>query len=1290
MSGPKITVCIRGPKHLPEGTQATSCFGDGEGGSSITSLPPCLGGGFSFEGAWGANEGAYVFQVSYPGYASAPVDGSTCSTAQNGCSGSFAAFLFPNDEPPDLRCSVPPGTPPAANAPPTSGGKPVNFITGNVWFDQTDVSMPGHGPGLHFTRSYNSALARRNVGGVFGRGWYHPFEQKLTFPEAARIKLRTGDGSPIWFEDTDSNGTFVGMLPRLESSWFTVAGGMYTRHFKGGGTETYDATGKFLSRTDASGNAVSLQYDSAGRLGTITESGGRALTLTYDAAGRIGTLAGPAGAIASYVYDALGRLQTVAYPDGTGFTFSYDSSGQIALVADASGGVVERHAYDGLGRGITSELADGVEKLTFYYMTGATLVLDGNGNVTEYEWTNLLGVTPRVTRITGPGCAGCSGGSPGRMGSWQYDEFGRIISHTDGLGKTWNFTYDGDGDLVGETDPLNNTTAYTHDSEGRVLTVTRPDGGITTYTHGSAGPLTVTEKVTTTQNRTTTLAYNTSGKLETITDPRSKVTTLAYNTNGDLTTATDPLSHATTFGYDTMGRRTTVTDALSNTTTTTYDARGRVTRVTNPDTTYTEFTYDTAGRRESMIDPLRRTTRYVYDDYGRLQTVTDPIGGTTTYGYDPMSSLTSLTDANGNRTAFAYDIYYRVSAVTYPGGAQETFTYDLGGHLNTKKDRKGTVTTYSYDVLGRLSGKTYSDTTPAVSYTYDVVGRLRTAANGTDTLTWTYDLSGQLLTEQSSKNSSTVSYTYDVGGNRLTVGLDGTLFVTYAYDDDARLTTITRGTNAFTFGYDNANRRTSLGYPNGVNTSYAYDTLSRLTSLSAVAAGPTTITSFAYTYDAAGNRLTKAQPDFTETYTYDPLYRLNDVARTGTLTGEWHYRYDPVGNRLSTQVNSAATTSSFNEKNQLLSATGGGPLRVRGILDEPGTAKVNGVPASMVSGNAFEATIQATTGTNTFSVEATDYSGNVTTKNYSVTATGSGATYTYDANGNLTQKVEGTTTWTYEWNAENQLTRVLQNAAEVARFKFDPQGRRVERVAGGVTTLWAYDDEDILRETVGASTTKYLHGPGIDEPLASEDGAGVLSHIHADGLGSIVRTTNGAGAVVGSRQYDSYGNIEVGAVDGYAFTGREWDAAANLAYYRARYYDPKIGRFISEDPIGFDGGDVNFYAYVLNNPVNLVDPTGEVWNFSQKFRDIVRPLIMAVKLLTGQPIQGPPPGMDQMGQPKFPTTQVKPTKPPVSGPPPGGGSTVIIMITPCLVAPSSYWINPDTGQCELRPVCNGA
>jgi RHS repeat-associated protein len=245
----------------------------------------------------------------------------------------------------------------------------------------------------------------------------------------------------------------------------------------------------------------------------------------------------------------------------------------------------------------------------------------------------------------------------------------------------------------------------------------------------------------------------------------------------------------------------------------------------------------------------------------------------------------------------------------------------------------------------------------------------------------------------------------------------------------------------------------------------------------------------------------------------------------------------------------------------------------------------------MLSGNVFEANLQMVAGNNTVSVEATDVSGNLTTKNYQVNVSGSGATYSYDPNGNLVEKVEGADTWAYEWNAENQLTRVTKNSIEQARFKYDPLGRRVEKVAGSTIITTTYDAEDPFREANGLSTVTYVQGEGTDEPLAVDDGA-ALSYFHADGLRSVGKTTSTAGGVTLTRRYDAWGNLELGGTaGGSAFTGREHDPETGLAYYRARYYDPRTGRFMSADPLGFLA-DINFYRYVFNQPTLLGDPSG--------------------------------------------------------------------------------------------------
>ncbi len=140
-----------------------------------------------------------------------------------------------------------------------------------------------------------------------------------------------------------------------------------------------------------------------------------------------------------------------------------------------------------------------------------------------------------------------------------------------------------------------------------------------------------------------------------------------------------------------------------------------------------------------------------------------------------------------------------------------------------------------------------------------------------------------------------------------------------------------------------------------------------------------------------------------------------------------------------------------------------------------------------------------------------------------------------------------------------------------------------------MTTSYTYDGNSILREVRGTTTLRYVQGRRVDEPLAVDDSS-ALTYYHADGLGSVVKTTNAAGTVTLTRQYDAWGSLESGATEpGVAFTGREWDPETGLYYYRARYYDSRVGVFVSEDPARSPG---NLYSYVYDRPTVLVDPSG--------------------------------------------------------------------------------------------------
>jgi RHS repeat-associated protein len=210
----------------------------------------------------------------------------------------------------------------------------------------------------------------------------------------------------------------------------------------------------------------------------------------------------------------------------------------------------------------------------------------------------------------------------------------------------------------------------------------------------------------------------------------------------------------------------------------------------------------------------------------------------------------------------------------------------------------------------------------------------------------------------------------------------------------------------------------------------------------------------------------------------------------------------------------------------------------------------------------------------------------------------SAATYTYDNNGNTISKTTTAGTTSYTWDFENRLASVtLPGTGGTVNFKYDPIGRRIEKVAPtSGTTIYAYDGDSVTEElgAGGNLLAYYTQGAGIDEPLGIAESGGTY-YYHADGLGSITSLTSGAGQLANSYVYDSFGNLTASTgtiTNPFQYTGRELDSETGLYYYRARYYDPPGGRFISEDPSRFLTG-INFYEYVRNSPATLADPSGE-------------------------------------------------------------------------------------------------
>ncbi|HWO00299.1 MAG TPA: RHS repeat-associated core domain-containing protein, partial [Blastocatellia bacterium] len=195
----------------------------------------------------------------------------------------------------------------------------------------------------------------------------------------------------------------------------------------------------------------------------------------------------------------------------------------------------------------------------------------------------------------------------------------------------------------------------------------------------------------------------------------------------------------------------------------------------------------------------------------------------------------------------------------------------------------------------------------------------------------------------------------------------------------------------------------------------------------------------------------------------------------------------------------------------------------------------------------------------------------------------------FDAKGQLVSKTESAAATGYQWDARGRLTRVT--GGQNIDYGYDGLGRLASRSVGGLTTNFLYSGSEIVLDKASdGSSIDYLAGLGVDEKLR-QSGAGDPLYFVQDHLLSVAALTDATGSVVERNQYEPFGNTATSGLTRYGFTGRERDSATGLMYFRARWYDPQQGRFITQDPIGFAGG-ANLYAYSANDPINLSDPFG--------------------------------------------------------------------------------------------------
>lgn len=801
-------------------------------------------------------------------------------------------------------------------------------------------------------------------------------------------------------------------------------------------------------------------------------------------------------------------------------------------------------------------------------------IRDRYGNETRLTWsqTNVWGAGyGNLIRITS---------SNGRWIEFTYDSaspVNHVVQAKDHIGRVVGYSYDVNGNLSTVTDPEGSTTTYTWDTSNRLTSITNARG-ITSLTNQYDTSNRVVHQTLADPSATYGFAYTTdaNGNITRtdVTDPRGHVERLMFNASHYLTSDTE--AYGTSLVRTTTVQRqagtdliTAVVDPLNRRTELTYDGDGHILTQTRLAGTAgavtTTFTYEPIFfQLASVTDPMNHTWTTNYDSAGRLIGNTDPLNHQTNTTLAASGSVTQITDPLQHSWQFGYTNGDLTSTTDPLGNVRSQFV-DQAGRVISSTDPLGHVLRTAYDKVDRVTSVT-DQMGGVTSFTYDANSNLTSVSDAlTHTTTYTYDNSDRLET-RTDPRSHTASYAYDLADNISQVTDRGGQITAYTYDALDRLTQVVfNDQSTISYTYDLGDRITQISDSINGTIARGYDDLDRLIQESSARG------TVDYSYDADGRRVSMTiDGQNAITYSYDDADRLTSITK-GSATAS--FAYDAASRRTSTTYPSGIVAAySYDDANRLAGITFTNGQTTIGDLTYAYDATGNrtavggswartGLPTALANGSYDVANRIVSWG---------------------------GISSSYDVNGNLTN--DGTNQYT--WNARGQLASVSGGTSTT--FAYDALGRRRSKTVGTTTTDFLHDGPNVAQESSGGTpVASFLAGPRIDEILTRTDAGGTASLL-ADGLGSTVALAAANGTIQTAYTYEPFGRATVAGSAGsnsVTFTGREADLA-DLMFYRARFYNPQFGRFLSEDPIEFSSGTVNLYEYAFDNPTGYTDPLG--------------------------------------------------------------------------------------------------
>ena len=621
--------------------------------------------------------------------------------------------------------------------------------------------------------------------------------------------------------------------------------------------------GELILETDPAGDSNSTTYDANGRPLTLTDASGNVTAYGYHSAtGLVASTTNPDGGRATYSYSSSTAggftffdLTGITYPDGTTESFQYDTNGNVLSRIDRNGKQYSA-TYNSHGQMLT--LTDPLGATTTW-----TYTQDGTSAPATVKQPDTSVITLAV------------------------DALKRLVGAQNADSTAQSFTWDANDRLLSATDENGNVTRYTWDANGLRSSVTAADGGQTKLTYTGTDKLAT---ATDAAGRTATLSYDSVDRSSKTTLGDGSSTQVTYDAAGNISTIVDAVGKSWKRSWSKTGFLTSAVSPVGPGINLTLDSMNRAVSSQTTGGKQNAFAYDRMSRLTAITDSLQHQFVYSYDKNGLMTGVTAPGGLSTKITRDAAGRITSVADPAGNAWTNTFDGSGRILSTTDPLGRTKSFARDGRGRVSQITMPLGTVSV-ALDGVGNLKHLVYSDSN-TFDYDWDAVGRL-TFGSG---LSFQYDASGAL------KNTNGISVVHDAANRVSQVGLAAGKSVSYSYDPRGLVTQVSDWLGgSTTMRYDDNGRLTAIVRPNGVTTSFTYDADSDLASITETAGS--TLSSIALTRDQRGfvSQAVRSVPLSPTTAQVAAAQSLHTFDAAGQI-GE--FKYDAMGRRTSDDTRS--------------------------------------------------------------------------------------------------------------------------------------------------------------------------------------------------------------------------------------------------------------------------------------------------------------------------------------------------------------------------------------------------